>query len=171
MATSLWLHSLTISGLMMSRTRRQRVSDPPGFETEHRETPIRKTYRADRSSLLSGTHRCGGVRNHLSLSATLRHLSWILWRQDLATSKSEPSANGPQSSLPSSPFALTLALASRQVEHETGIARVPTDELPREGSVRWCSPYSVDGEAFLHLLGVFSPTRQEIMGTFRLFSA
>jgi len=74
--------------------------------------------------------------------------------------KSGPSANGPQSSL--SPSALTLHLASRQVEHETRIARVSTDDLPRQGSARWCSAYSVDGEAFLHFLGAFSHTRQEV---------
>ena len=86
-------------------------------------------------------------------------------------SKNEPSANGPQPSLSSSPPALTFSLASRQAEHETRIARVPTDDFPRQGSVGWCSAYSVDGEVFLHLLGVFSHIRQEIMGTFRLFLA
>jgi len=53
--------------------------------------------QTSRSSLLSDTHRCGGVRNQLSLPAISRHLAWILWRQDLAMCKSGPSANGPQS--------------------------------------------------------------------------
>ena len=85
--------------------------------------------------------------------------------------KNERSANGPQSPLSPPPSALTLSLslAPRQAEYETRIARVSTDDLSRQGFVRWCSAYSVDGEVFLHLLGVFSHIWQEIMGMFHLF--
>jgi hypothetical protein len=67
-----------------------------------------------------------------------------------------------------SPPALT---SPRQVEHEARIARVSADDLPGQGSVRWRAAYSADGEVRFHLLGIFSHTLQEIMGTFYLFLA
>jgi len=70
-----------------------------------------------------------------------------------------------------SPFTLTFhPNITHQAEHETRIAWVSTNDLSRQGPVGRCSAYSVDGEALLHLSGVFSHTRQEIMGMYHSLS-